>query len=173
MSEDYLPAERIESKIYLIPGHKVMLDRDLAQLYGVHTKVLNQAVRRNLSRFPADFMFQLSEIEDKLLKSQFVTSNLRRGGIRKLPFAFTEYGVAMLSSVLRSEQAIQVNITIMRTFGKLREILASNRELAKKLSQLESKYDHQFKAVFEAIREIMSQHAVPRKRIIGLNNPHD
>ena len=168
MREDYLLTENIKSKIYLIRGHKVLLDRDLALLYGVDTKVLNQAVRRNIHRFPDDFMFQLTEIEDKLLKSQFVTSNIGRGGRRKLPLVFTEYGVAMLSSVLKSEQAIQVNIEIMRTFGRLREFLNSNKEVARKLALLESKYDRQFKAVFDAIREIVSQHAVPRKRIVGL-----
>jgi len=160
----------IESKIYLIRGLKVLLDSDLAFLYGVDTRVLNQAVRRNLERFPADFMFQLSEIEWSFLKSQFVTSKTGRGGKQKLPFVFTEYGVAMLSSVLKSERAIQVNISIMRTFGRLREILESNKELAKRLSELESRSDDQFKEVFQAIRELMSERSIPRKRIVGLGN---
>ena len=169
MSENLLPAETIESKIYLIRGHKVLLDSDLAMLYGVSTKALNQAVRRNIQRFLVDFMFQVSEIEHKYLRSQFVTSSLGWGGKRKPPLVFTEYGVAMLSSVLNSEQSIQVNIAIMRAFGKLREILSTNKELAEKFNKLESKYDHQFKTIFDAIREIMSHHSVPRRRIIGLN----
>ena len=133
----------VEAKIFLIRGHKVMLDSDLALLYGVQTKVLNQAVRRNVERFPSDFMFQLTEIEWDFLKSQFVTSNDGRGGKRKLPLVFTEFGVAMLSSVLNSDQAIQMNITIMRTFGRLRVVLESNTELANKMSILEKKYDGQ------------------------------
>lgn len=160
----------IESKIYLIRGYKVLLDSDLAFLYGVTTRALNQAVRRNIERFPEDFMFQLSENEWVFLKSHFVTSNLGRGGKQKLPLVFTEFGVAMLSSVLRSERAIQVNISIMRAFGKLREILESNNELGKRLLELESRYDEQFKEVFHAIRELMSERAVPLKRIIGLAN---
>lgn len=158
----------IESKIYLIRGHKVLLDSDLAVLYGVNTKVLNQSVRRNIQRFPEDFMFQLTEIEWDFLKSQFVTSKVGRGGKQKLPLVFAEFGVAMLSSVLKSDQAIQVNISIMRAFGKLREILESNKEFAKRLSELESRYDDQFAAVFRAIRELMSERSVPPKRIIGL-----
>ncbi len=122
----------------------MLLDSDLALLYGVETKVLNQAVRRNIELFPGDFMFQLSEIEWDFLKSQFVTSIANRGGKQKLPLVFTEYGVAMLSSVLKSDRAIQVNISIMRAFGKLREILESNKEFAKRLSDLESRYDEQF-----------------------------
>ncbi len=173
MSENNFPSRNIESKIYLIRGLKVMLDSDLANLYGVDTKVLNQSVRRNINRFPADFMVQLSKNEWTNLKSQFVTSSFKHGGKRKLPLVFTEFGVAMLSSVLKSERAIQVNITIMRAFGKLREILVSNGELAKKLSELEAKYDRQFKVVFDAIRALMTNPAVVRKRIIGLGNKHD
>jgi hypothetical protein len=163
----------IESKIYLIRGHKVLLDSDLALLYGVDTKVLNQAVRRNAERFPDDFMFQLIEIEWNFLKSQIVTSNAGRGGKQKLPLVFTEYGVAMLSSVLKSDRAIQVNISIMRAFGKLREILESNKEFAKRLSDLDSRYDEQFAEVFQAIRELMSERSVPTKRIIGLAKKDD
>jgi len=158
----------IESKIYLIRNHKVLLDADLATLYGVETRILNQAVRRNIERFPVDFMFQLTEIEWDFLKSHFVTSKLGRGGKQKRPFAFTEYGVAMLSSVLNSEKAIKVNIEIMRTFGKIREVLESNRELAKRILELESRYDAQFAEVFQAIHELMSERSVPLKRIIGL-----
>lgn len=144
------------------------LDLRRAFLYGVDTKVLNQAVRRNIKRFPDDFMFQLSEIEWDFLKSQFVTSNLGRGGKQKLPLVFTEYGVAMLSSVLKSDRAVQVNISIMRVFGKLREVLESNKEFANRLLELESRYDKQFKEVFQVIRALMSERAVPLKRIIGL-----
>ena len=168
-----LTVSNIESKIYMVRGHKVLLDSDLAVLYGVETKVLNQAVRRNIERFPDDFMFQLLESEWDFLKSQFVTSNITRGGKQKLPLVFTEYGVAMLSSVLKSDRAIQVNISIMRAFGKFREVLESNKEFAKRLSELEGRYDVQFREVFRAIRELMSERAVPRKRIVGLGEKDD
>jgi hypothetical protein len=160
----------VESQIYLIRGHKVMIDSDLALLYGVQTKALNQAVRRNIQRFPEDFMFQLTEIEWEFLKSQIVTSKQGPGGKQKLPLVFTEYGVSMLSSVLKSDQAIQVNISIMRAFGKLREILKSNKVLEKRLLELEERYNGQFKIVFDAIRELMSERSIPRKRIIGLSD---
>lgn len=159
----------IETKIYLIRGHKVLIDFDIAALYGVETRTLNQAVRRNSERFPEDFMFQLTEIEEKFLRSQIVISKPGRGGRQYRPMAFTEYGVAMLSSVLRSDQAIQVNIAIMRTFGKIREVLESNKELARRLLELESRYDEQFRDVFQAIRELMSERAIPLKRIVGLS----
>ena len=159
-----IPTERIEQRILLIRGQKVMLDADLAELYGVPTKVFNQAVRRNISRFPADFMFRLSRRELDILRSQFVTSS-SWGGRRYVPFAFTEQGVAMLSSVLRSERAVQVNIAIMRAFVKLREMLSSHRDLARKLDEMEMKYDAQFKVVFDAIRELMSPKMPPRRRI--------
>ncbi len=158
-----IPDSRIASRIFFIRGKKVILDRDLAELYGVETKVLNQAVKRNQKRFPTDFMFQLSKAEaDAFLRSQIVTlknySNLKSqivtssyGGRRKLPFAFTEQGVAMLSSVLNSNRAIQVNIQIIRTFTKLRELIASNKDLREKIEKLESKYDQQFKIIFDAI----------------------
>lgn len=145
--------DSIEDKIYLIRGKKVMLDRDLAFLYGVEARVLNQSVRRNKKRFPEDFMFQLSKEEFLNLKSQFVISSW--GGIRKFPLAFTEQGVAMLSSVLNSEKAIQVNIQIMRTFTKIREMIISNKELREKIEKLEKKYDKRFQVVFEAIRQIL------------------
>jgi hypothetical protein len=162
-----IPVERIERSILLIRGHKVILDSDLAELYGVTTKRLNERVRRNLSRFPEDFMFQLTESETHLLRSQFATSKEGRGGRRYLPYAFTEQGVAMLSSVLNSERAIKANIEIMRAFVRLRQILASNKELAKRLDELEKKYDAQFKIVFDAIRKLMTppEAQTPKKRI--------
>ena len=137
-----IPGERIERAILLLLGQKVLLDSDLANLYGVETKVLNQAVRRNLARFPADFMFQLTKAELENWRSRFVTSNPgAKMGLRRRPYAFTEQGVAMLSSVLRSERAVAVNIEIMRTFVRLREMLAGHAELAKRLDDLEKKYD--------------------------------
>lgn len=143
-----------------------MLDSDLAAMYGVSTKVLNQAVRRNISRFPEDFMFQLTPGEADSLRSQIVTSNKSRGGRRSLPYAFTEEGVAMLSSVLRSSRAIKVNIAIMRTFVRLRQFFISQKDLARKLDEIERKlgeHDHNFQIVFEAIRQLMHP-PVPRKR---------
>ncbi len=158
-----IPAERIERRILLICGQKVMLDADLAELYGVETKALNRAVRRNYNRFPADFMFQLTGEEFRNLRFHSGTSSW--GGRRFRPHAFTEQGVAMLSSVLRSERAVQVNIAIMRAFVKLREMLASHADLARKLEEMEKKYDAQFKVVFDAIRELMSPKMPPRRRI--------
>jgi hypothetical protein len=149
-----VPIEVIERKIYLIRREKVMLDSDLAKLYGVTTKRLNEQVRRNLKRFPLDFMFQLNEEETEILRSQIATSRFQHGGRRYLPYVFTEQGVAMLSSVLNSERAILVNVEIMRTFVKLRKMITSHAELAKKLDALEKKYDAQFKVVFDAIREL-------------------
>jgi hypothetical protein len=163
---DILPRERIERSILLIRGHKVMLDADLAELYGVETRVLLQAVSRNQKRFPKDFMFQLSKEEYQLLRSQIVISKKGRGGRRYLPYVFTEQGVAMLSSVLRSERAVQVNIEIMRAFVRLRELVATHKDLARKLEALEKRYDAQFKVVFDAIRELMAP-PTPKKRKIG------
>jgi ORF6N domain len=163
-SSSGIPPERIERRILLIRGQKVMLSTDLAELYGVAPRVLVQAVKRNQERFPDDFMFQLTRAELANLKSQIVTSSW--GGARRAtPYAFTEQGVAMLSSVLRSPRAVQVNIAIMRAFVKLREILASHRDLARRLDQMESKYDAQFKVVFDAIRELMTPPKKPRRRI--------
>ena len=162
---DLIPSERIEKAIYLIRGEKVMLDRDLALLYEVETKVLNRAVKRNLQRFPSDFMFQLMAEEVVLLRCQIGTSKKGRGGRRYLPYVFTEQGVAMLSSVLNSERAISVNIEIMRAFVKLRQMLASNAGLARRLGELESKYDKQFKVVFDAIRRLMATPVRARKEI--------
>jgi len=143
----------------------VLLDADLAAMYGVHVKVLNQAVRRNLERFPEDFMFQLTAEEAKSLRSQIVTSNPGRGGRRYAPFAFTEQGVAMLSSVLHSPRAVQVNIEIMRAFVRLRAVLLANADLARKLAALEKRYDARFRVVFDAIRELMSPQRQPARRI--------
>ena len=160
--------EQVQRRILLIRGHKVMLDSDLAELYGVETKVLGQAVRRNAERFPEDFMFQLTWEESlELSRSQFVT--LKQGrNIKYRPFVFTEQGIAMLSSVLRSKQAVQVNIAIMRAFVRLREMLATHRELAQKLMELERKlegHDHQIRSVFETIRQLMAVPTPPRRRI--------
>ncbi len=162
---EIIPIEVIQQKIFLIRGHKVMLDNNLAELYGVETRVLNQAVKRNIKRFPSDFLFQLSQAEAaELSKSQFVT--LKRGqNIKYLPYAFTENGVAMLSGVLNSDRAIAVNIQIMRTFTKLRELLANHRELRRKVEEIEKKYDHQFKIVFDAIRQLMAPPEPSKKKI--------
>jgi hypothetical protein len=161
-----LVPEVIERRILLIRGHKVMLDAHLADLYGVETKVLKRAVRRNRERFPGDFMFQLTKEEEDILRSQFGT--LRWGEHAKyLSYVFTEQGVAMLSSVLHSKRAVQVNIEIMRAFVRLREILATHKDLARKLEELERKYDEQFRVVFEAIRQLMTPQEPPPKRRIG------
>ena len=203
-----IPVESVENSIFIIRGQKVMIDADLASLYGVEVKVLNQAVRRNVKRFPADFMFQLTKEEserfrsrsqivtlnstsnlksqiaisrrgenlrsqiatlktDGNLRSQIVTSSY--GGRRYLPFVFTEFGVAMLSSVLRSERAISVNIEIMRTFGRLRQILASHKDLADKLVELEKKYDKNFRVVFRAIDHLLKQPEEPPKGKMGFH----
>ena len=148
-----IPIERIQQCIYLVRKHKVMLDRDLAQLYGVETKVLNRAVSRNIDRFPEDFIFQLDRDEFENLRCHFGTSSW--GGRRYRPRAFTEQGVAMLSSVLRSRRAIEVNIAIMRTFVKLREILTTNSALRRKIEALERQYDEQFKLVFKVLSEMV------------------
>ncbi len=177
--QNILPVERIERAILVLRGHRVLLDADLAVLYGVETKALNRAVKRNIERFPADFMFQLTDDEVDLLRRHFGTSNADgaesprsqfgtsngRGGRRYLPYAFTEQGVAMLSSVLRSGRAVQVNIEIMRAFVRLRQMLQSNADLARKLAILEKKYDAQFKTVFDAIRNLMTPPERPKRRI--------
>jgi hypothetical protein len=151
-----IPESRIARHIAFVRGHKVMLDQDLAVLYGVSTTRLNEQVRRNSERFPSDFMFQLTSEEAENLRSQFATSSWRHGGRRFLPLAFTEQGVAMLSGVLNSRRAVRVNVEIMRTFVKLRQILSSHTELAHRLEELEKKYDSQFRVVFDAIRALMS-----------------
>ena len=186
-----LPVERIESRILLIRGEKVLLDGDLAELYGVTTSALNQAIKRNHERFPDDFMFQLTDAEvTMLLRSQFVTSKvisdlkplifkdilksqsviskeeeMGKGGRRSNPYAFTEQGTAMLSSVLRSSRAVAVNIEIMRAFVRMRQLLGTHVDLARKLTSLEKKYDVQFRAVFDAIRELMTPPAKPSREI--------
>ena len=162
-----IPAERIERSILLIRGHKVLLDSDLAVLYGVSTGRLNEQVKRNVKRFPADFMFQLTQEEYTSLRSQNAILKTGRGSYRKyLPYVFTEQGVAMLSSVLNSERAIEVNILIVRAFVRLREMIVSHKDLARKLDTLEKKYDRQFAMVFEAIRQLMGPPKI-LKRSIG------
>jgi hypothetical protein len=161
-----VPREIIENKILLIRGKKVMLDSDLALMYGAETKVLNQAVKRNIDRFPEDFMFQLNKNEALNLKSQIVTSSW--GGIRKLPFVFTEQGVAMLSSVLNSKKAIAVNVQIIRTFVKLREMVISNKELRIKIEEMERKYDKRFKVIFDTLRSFLENNKKEEKKeLIG------
>jgi hypothetical protein len=160
--------EKIENSIFMIRGQRVLLDSDLARLYGVTTKRLNEQVRRNVSRFPPDFMFQLDAEEASVLRSQSATSKGGRGGRRYLPYVFTEQGVAMLSSVLNSERAIQVNIAIMRVFVRLRGMMAAHKELAVTLRELEGRiqdHDEKIVAVFDAIRQLMAPPPSPKKRI--------
>ncbi len=175
-----VPLERVENLIHLARGEKVMLDADLAALYGVETKALNRAVKRNQSRFPPDFMFRLTNEEAVALRFQTGTSKAGRGGRRYLPFAFTEQGVAMLSSVLRSDRAVQVNIAIMRAFVGLRRMLADNKVLSQKLVELEQRlesHDDAIKSLFDAIRELMAAPDKPRREIgfhtAGKQPPHD
>ena len=161
--KNLISSEVVENKIYLIRTQKVMLDRDLAILYNIETKNLNKAVNRNLDRFPKDFMFQLDKNEFKNLKFQFGTS--RWGGTRKLPYVFTEHGILMLSSVLNSKRAVEVNIQIMRTFIKLRQILTTHKEILRKIENMEKRYDDKFKVVFDTIRKMMYPPEKPRKQI--------
>ncbi|HMF58000.1 MAG TPA: ORF6N domain-containing protein [Pyrinomonadaceae bacterium] len=163
-----VPVELIERRIYLIRGGKVIIDSDLAALYQVETKALNRAVRRNIERFPEDFMFQLTAEEAESLRFQIGTSKTGRGGRRYLPYVFTEHGIAMLSSVLNSKRAIEVNITIMRAFVKLREMLLSNEELNRKFATLERKlatHDKYFKVVFDELRKLIAAPEKPRRQI--------
>lgn len=155
--------EIIERKILLMRGKKMMLDRDLAELYGVETKYLTRQVRRNIDRFPSDFLLHLTQQEVANLKRHFGTSSW--GGTRKLPFAFTEHGILMLSSVLNSKRAVQVNIQIMRTFTRLREMLAGHVELRRKVEEMEKKYDYQFKAIFDAIKKLLEPPEKPKNPI--------
>ena len=167
MSSKTISLTVIANKIYLIRGQKVMLDRDLAKLYGVNTKVLNQAVKRNLERFPDDFMFRLTLEEAECSRSQIVTLN-RGKNIKYKPYVFTEQGIAMLSSVLRSQRAIEVNIIIMRTFVKIREILMNHKELALKLSEMEqklAKYDKEIMAIFQVIRRFITKDEKPKGKM--------
>ena len=182
-NQSLIPRERIERSILLIRGHKVLLDNDLGSLYGVETKRLLETVKRNLQRFPEDFMFQLTWEETETLRTEFATSSLpderrsrsqiatlKRGhNVKYRPYAFTEQGVAMLSSVLRSLQAVAVNIEIMRAFVRLRYMLSSHAELARKVAALEKKYDGQFKVVFDALRQLMQPPPAKRKRPIGFH----
>jgi len=167
-----VPMERIAGRIIVLRGVNVLLDSDLAALYGVETKVLIQAVKRNLDRFPKDFMFQPVAQELAILKSQFVTSSLTHGGRRKRPHVFTEQGVAMLSSVLSSPRAVQVNIAIMRAFIRLREALGTNRELARKFGELEARvgtHDDQIAEILEAIRQLLAPPAADPKKEMGFH----
>jgi ORF6N domain-containing protein len=166
--DSLVPVELIERRIYLIRGQKVMLDTHLAELYQVRTFRLNERVKRNRDRFPPDFMFQLTKEEAKSLTSQFARSNQGRGGRRTPPYAFTEQGVAMLSTVLNSDRAIQVNIVIMRAFVKLRELLSTHKAVLQKLDDLERKYerhDAQIKVIFDAIRKLIEAPVRPKRRI--------
>ena len=159
-----VPAERIERVIRVLRGEKVILDSEIAQLYEVETKVLIRAMKRNLGRFPPDFMFQLTREELEFLRCQSGTSK-GRGGRRYLPYAFTEQGVAMLSSVLNSERAIRVNIELMRAFSRLRHVMSTQSDLARRLDELEQKYDDHFKVVFDALRQLMAPPDVTSRRI--------
>lgn len=165
---NYSEGEIID-KIYIIRGHRVMLDRDLAEMYNVSTSRLNEAVKRNISRFPEDFMFQLTESEFKFLISQFaISKNEGRGGVRKLPFAFTEQGVAMLSSVLRSERAIQVNIQIIRVYTKMKHLLLDNKDLWLKVEKIEQsliRKDEEVKAIFEVLKQLLTPRKNPETKL--------
>jgi len=162
--EELIPAEVIERKIYLIRGHKVMLDKDLASLYDVKPIRLREQVKRNMKRFPDDFMFQLNEEEiDFMVSQNAIPSRKHLGGYN--PYVFTEQGVAMLSTVLNSDRAIEVNIQIMRAFVKLRELIATHKDLARKLASMEKKYDSQFKVVFDAIRQLMTPPVIKKGKI--------
>jgi len=166
--EYFIPAERIEKSILLIRGQKVMLDRNLAELYGVQTKVLKQAVRRNIKRFPDDFMFELTKQEFENWRSQIVTSKRDKMGLRYRPMAFTEQGVAMLSSVLNSDRAVEVNIAIMRAFVQLRKISSSQKQLARKLQEIEARlgdHDEKIQVIFEAIHELITTPEKPKRKI--------
>jgi len=164
--KDIVPVEKIANKIYVIRHMKVMLDKDLADLYGVETRVLNQAVKRHKKRFPNDFMFQLSKSEYESFISQFVTSKKPgRGGIRKTPYAFTEQGVAMLSGILNSDRAIAVNIQIMRIFIKLRQTILGNEDLRKELLELKQITEDRFQIVFETLDQLLAVEYKPKKKI--------
>jgi hypothetical protein len=163
-----VPSAFISQKIFFVRGTRVMLDADLARLYGVETKNLNKAVKRNTSRFPFDFMFRLSSKELAVLRFQIGTSKGVRGGRRYAPYAFTEQGIAMLSSVLHSSRAVQVNVAIMRTFVRLREMLRTHEKLRRKIDAMEKRYDARFQAVFEAIRQMLET-PIPAKKPIGFH----
>jgi len=162
---DIVSIESITSRIYFLRGMKVMLDRDLAELYGVETKRLKEQVRRNIKRFPEDFMFRLTFKEESFLRSQFATLEGKGKHSKYLPMAFTEQGVAMLSSVLKSDRAIQVNIQIMRIFSQFKQMLSGHRDLEKKIEAMEAKYDRQFRVVFEAIKQMLKEDEKPKQKI--------
>ena len=171
--EDLISLEKAEQVIYLIRGEKVMLDRDLALLYGVETKTLNRAVKRNLQRFPLDFMFRLTAKENEALRSQFATSKKGRGGRRYLPYAFTEHGAIMAATVLNSKQAIEMSVFVVRAFVRMREMLAKNRQLAAKINELDRRletHDTAIQDIIEAIKELMLPEE-PSKRKIGFQLP--
>ena len=155
----------IEQSIFIVRKQKVMLDHDLAKIYGVETKTLNRAVKRNLDRFPSDFMFQLTDAETEILRSQFGTLRVGRGGRRYLPYVFTEHGAWMLGNILNSTTAIEASLQVVRSFIRLREMVISHSELSKKLSELEKRYDSQFKVVFDAIEQLMAIPEIPPKKI--------
>ena len=165
---EHIPTEIIENKIYLIRNQKVMLDNDLAGLYGVTTRRFNEQVRRNIERFPEDFMFQLTDEEYKILRSQIATSSIKHGGRRYIPYAFTEHGAIMAATVLNSPKAVEMSIFVVRAFVKLREIISGNKELVRKLNELENKYekhDKDIKAIIDAIRQLMSPPEKPVRKI--------
>lgn len=171
-----IPAEQIENRILLIRGQKVLLDADLAALYGVPTKRFNEQVKRNRDRFPADFMFHLNAEEHTVLRSQFATSNVGRGGRRYLPYAFTEHGAIMAASVLNSQRAIEVSVYVVRAFVRLRELLASHKELARRLDQLEKKlatHDQAITSLIHTIRQLTPPSAPKSKRPIGFITPKE
>jgi hypothetical protein len=170
MENQILPSEIIENRIFLIRGKKVMFDRDLARLYEVPTKVLKQSVNRNIERFPGDFMFQLTKAETNIWRSQIVTSRSEARGLRISPYVFTEQGIAMLSSVLKSKQAIRVNIQIMRTFTKIREMIISNKVLREKIEAMEKKYDSKFKVVFDVIKRLIEKDKIEPVKIVGFRD---
>ena len=172
-NESLIPIERIEQKIYVIRGERVILDSDLAAVYGVETKVLNQSVRRNLKRFPADFMFQVTKDEYTNLRSQIVTSSVDNyGGRRYLPYVFTEHGALMAANIINSERAVDASVQVVRAFVKMRNMLASNAELAKKIESMEKKYDSQFKSVFDAIKRLMLPPDKPKGSIGFVGKRH-
>lgn len=165
MSE-IVPVQSIVNKIYHFRGVNVMLDRDLAELYGVETKRLKEQVKRNIDRFPDDFMFELTKEEFEVLRSQNATSKMEgRGGVRYLPYAFTEHGVLMLSNILNSEKAVKVSIQVIRAFSKLKQMLSTHEDLKKKIEEMENRYDHQFRIIFDAIKQLIEEDLKPKRDI--------
>ena len=171
-SRGLVPTEQVSNLIHVVRGHRVIIDSDLARLYGVATKRVNEQVKRNQARFPDDFAFRLAADEWAGLRSQMATSNVGRGGSRYAPLVFTEHGAVMLASVLNSRIAVATSVQVVRAFVRLRSVLAANADLARKITAMEAKYDGQFRVVFEAIRELMEPPVPPRKRI-GFHRPPD